>query len=105
MKPGYAEDEEECIISKCLLLQFVCSACVLIAAKGNLFMITKILRFLRGYVFVYEDLYVYEDVYLYYLRKKHRTMWSAHSSAHEVSDFFLINYCSVYNPKILKIML
>ena len=89
MKPGYVEDEEEYIISKCLLLQFVCSARVLTAAEGNLFMITKILRFLRGYVFVYEDLY------LYYLRKKHRTMWTAHSSAHEVSYFFLIDYCSI----------
>ena len=93
MKPGYAEDEEECIISKCLLLQFVYSARVLTAAKGNLFMITKILRFLRGYAFVYEDLY------LYYLRKKQCTMWTTHSAADEVGGFLLSHYCSWYNKK------
>ena len=57
MKPGYAKDQEEYIISKCLLFQFICSASVLSSTEGNLFMITKILKCFRGYTCIYEDLY------------------------------------------------
>ena len=79
MKPGYVEDEDEYHISKILLMQFVSSAPVLIAAEGKLFLIIRILKWLRGYVFVHQDLY------LYYPRKKQLTFFTAHSSAHEVT--------------------
>jgi len=80
MKPGYVEDEMEYKISKFLLMQFICSAAVLIAAEGQTHMIVKILRFLRGYVFDKEH------TYLYYLRKLILTMFTGHSSAHEVMN-------------------
>ena len=84
MKPGYVEDEMEYKISKFLLMQFICSAPVLIAAEGQTHMIVKILRFLRGYVFDKEH------TYLYYLRKFILTMFTGHSSAHEVMNLLLI---------------
>ena len=59
MRPGYVEDEEEYKISKYILLQYVCSSTVYTAAEGNLFMIVKLLKWLRGYVFVHEQLYLY----------------------------------------------
>ena len=79
MKPGYVEDEMEYKISKVLLMQFICSAPVLIAAEGQTYLIVKILRFLRGYVFDKEH------TYLYFLRKLILTMFTGHSSSHEVS--------------------
>ena len=79
MKPGYVEDEMEYKISKFLLMQFICSAPVLIAAEGQTYLIVKILRFLRGYVFDKEH------TYLYFLRKLILTMFTGHSSSHEVS--------------------
>ena len=78
MKPGYVEDEFEYQISKILLMQFISSAPVLVAAEGKLFIILRILKWLRGYV------YTYEGLYLLYLRKRTRTFYTAHSSAHEV---------------------
>ena len=78
MKPGYVEDECEYQISKNLLMQFVSSAPVLIAVEGTLFIVLRILKWLRSYV------YVYEGLYLFYLRKRVRTFYTAHSSAHEV---------------------
>ena len=62
MKPAYVEDEFEYKISKCLLIQFLCSATVLSGAEGKAFMIVQILKWLQQYVFVYEGLY------LHYLR-------------------------------------
>ena len=85
MKPGYVEDEMEYKISKFLLMQFICSAPVLIAAEGQTYMIVKILRFLRGYVFDKEH------TYLYYLRKLILTMFTGHSSSHEVSTMILLH--------------
>ena len=79
MKPGYVESEDEFIISKTLLIQFVCSAAVLSAAGGNVNMILRMLRFLQGHVFVYDSLY------LHYLRRHVRHFDVAHASAHEVS--------------------
>ena len=78
MKPGYVENADEYNISKFLLLQFVCSAPVLASADGNMFMILSMMRFLQGYVFVYEDLY------LHYKRRDIRHYDTAHASAHEV---------------------
>lgn len=83
MEPGYVMSEDEYKISKFLLLQFICSASVLSGAEGKMHMILAILRWLRHYVFVYEDLY------LFYLRKNVRHFDTAHSSAHEVSCFGL----------------
>ena len=86
MKPGYVDDEMEYKISKFLLIQFICSAPVLIAAEGQTYIIVKILRFLRGYVFDKEH------TYLYFLRKLIMTMFTAHSSAHEVITLILQHY-------------
>ena len=85
MKPGYVEDEMEYKISKFLLMQFICSAPVLIAAEGQTYMIVKILRFLRGYVFDKEH------TYLYFLRKLVLTMFTGHSSPHEVTTMILLH--------------
>ncbi len=82
MKPGYVECEDEYKISKFLLLQFICSPAVLIAAEGQTYMIVKILRFLRGYVFDKED------TYLYFRRKHVMTMFTGHSSPHEVTTCY-----------------
>lgn len=83
MRPGYVETEEEYKISKYLLLQFVCSAAVLSAAEGKTFMIIQMLKWLRGYVFVHEQLY------LHLLRCHIRCLNVSHSSQHEVSMFFV----------------
>ena len=83
MEPGYVEDDMEYKISKFLLMQFICSAPVLIAAEGQTYMIVKILRSLRGYVFDKEH------TYLYFLRKLILTMYTGHSSTHEVTTMFL----------------
>ena len=85
MKPGYVDDEKEYKISKFLLLQFICSAPVLIAAEGQTYMIVKILRFLRGYVFDKEH------TYLYFRRKLILTMFTGHSSGHEVTTIILLD--------------
>ena len=79
MKPRYVEAEYEYLISKMLLMQFISSGPVLMAAEGKLFIIVRILKWLRGYV------YAHESLYLYYLRKTTRIFFTAHSSAHEVS--------------------
>ena len=78
MRPGYVEDDEEYQLSKYLLMMFIASAPVLSAAEGKLYMITGIMKFLNGYVFVYETLF------LHYKRKHVRYFYTAHSSAHEV---------------------
>ena len=83
MKPGYVETAEEYKISKFLLLQFVCAAPVLASADGNMFMILSMMRFLQGYVFVYEDLY------LHYKRRELRHYDVAHASPHEVRQCLL----------------
>ena len=80
MRSGYVEDDDEYKISKCFLLQFICSAAVLSAADGSVRMILCILRFLQGHVFVYESLY------LHYKRKHIRHFDVAHGSNHEVSN-------------------
>ena len=67
-------------------MQFICSALVLIAAEGQTYMIVKILRFLRGYVFDIDK----EHTYFHFLHKLILTMFTGHSSAHEVMHFFLI---------------
>ena len=85
MKPGYVEDEMEYKISKFLLMQFICSAPVLIAAEGQTYIIVKMLQFLRGYVFDKEH------TYLYYLRKLVLTMFTGHSSPHEVSPMIVLH--------------
>ena len=92
MKPGYVEDEMEYKISKFLLMQFICSAPVLIAAEGQTYMIVKILRFLRGYVFDKEH------TYLYFCRKLVLTMFTGHSSPHEVTTTILLHdsFCHLY---------
>ena len=69
-------------ISKFLLMQFICSPAVLIAAEGQTYMIVKMLRFLRGYVFDKED------TYLYFRRKLVMTMFTGHSSPHEVTTCY-----------------
>ena len=91
MKPGYVEDQFEYQISKILLMQFISSAPVLVAAEGKLFLIIRILKWLRGYVFAYEELY------LLYLRKRTRTFYTAHSSAHEVRFIsYFYNYVDIF---------
>ena len=50
MRPGYVETEEEYKISKFLLLQFVCSPSFLSAAKGKMFVVIAMLRFLQKHV-------------------------------------------------------
>jgi hypothetical protein len=79
MKPSYVENMLEYLISKCILLTFVCSAPVLAAADGHAIVIENVLKFLRGHVFVHEKLY------LHFLRRKVLTMEAAHGSGHEVS--------------------
>merc|ERR1712194_52874 len=59
MRPGYVEDEDEYKISKYLLLQFVCSRPVFLAADQNMYIILAMLRFLQGHVFVHEHLYLH----------------------------------------------
>ena len=83
MKPGYVRDEDEYKISKFILLQFVCSAQVLAAAEGHVFMIIRMIRWIRFHVFTYESLY------LYFQRKKVHTNFTAHGSAHEVRLIFM----------------
>ena len=83
MKPGYVRDEDEYKISKFILLQFVCSAQVLAAAEGHVFMIIRMIRWLHFHMFTYESLY------LYFLRKKIRTNFTAHGSVHEVRLIFM----------------
>jgi len=85
MRPGYAEDESEYKISKCILLQYICSASVLSAAEGKLFVIVAILKFLRGHVFVHEQLY------LHYLRRHIRCLDVSHASPHEVSVYIYLS--------------
>ena len=91
MRPGYAEDETEYKISKCILLQYICSATVLSAAEGKVFMIVAILKFLRGHVFVHEQLY------LHYRRRDIRCLDVAHASPHEVSLYsvLVLNTCNL----------
>ena len=79
MRPGYVESNEEYKISKLLLMQFVCSAAVLSAVGGHMYIVTAILRFLQGHVFVHESLF------LHYLCHKLRHFDVSHGSAHEVS--------------------
>ena len=64
MNPNMVENEMEYKISKFILMQFICSAPVLAAAEGHTFIILRILRFVRQYV------WIYEGQYLWYLRKK-----------------------------------
>ena len=78
MRPGYVEDQEEYEISKFILLQFICSAPVLAAAEGQVFMIVNIMKFLRCHVFVYEGLF------LHFKRMDVPTFFVSHSSQHEV---------------------
>ena len=87
MRPGYVESKEEYKISKLLLMQFVCSAAVLSAVGGHMYIVTAILRFLQGHVFVHESLY------LHYLRHKLRHFDVSHGSAHEVSGSCCSCYC------------
>jgi len=84
MRPGYAVDAEEYNISKFILLQFICSAPVLAAAEGKAFMIVRIMKFLRCYVFVYEGLF------LHHLRMRVPTFFVAQSSQHEVCTCLLL---------------
>jgi hypothetical protein len=78
MRPGYVEEEDEYKISKFLLLQFVCSGSVLLAADNNMHIILSMLRFLQGHVFIHEDLY------LHFRRRTIRHFDCAHGSPHEV---------------------
>ena len=80
MRPGYVESTEEYKISKLILLQFICSAVVLEAVEGKVYIVTAILRFLQGHVFVHESLY------LHYLRAKIRHFDVSHGSQHEVIE-------------------
>lgn len=79
MRPGYVECLGEYKISKLLLLQFVCSAAVLDAVEGHVYIVTAILRFLQAHVFIHESLF------LHYLRKTLRHFDVSHGSQHEVS--------------------
>ena len=80
MKPRYVENEDEYAISKVLLIRFICSKYVLKAAQNNQNLIVEILKFVRGHVFVYENLY------LFYLRKQIRHFETSHAGVqHEVS--------------------
>ena len=79
MRPGYVEDQNEYEISKFILLQFICSAPVIAAAEGKIFMIVAIMKFLRFHVFVYEGLF------LHFKRMDVPTFFVSHSSQHEVS--------------------
>ena len=97
MKPGYVEDMFEYQISKILLMQFISSAPVLAAAEGKLFIILRILRFLRGYV------YPHESLYLYFLRKRIRTFFTAHSSPHEVCFSEILMFNSILIHSLLHI--
>ena len=83
MRPGYVEDASEHKISKLLLLQYVCSAAVLSAVDGHVYIVTAILRFLQGHVFVHESLF------LHYLRKHVRHYDVSHGSPHEASHSIL----------------
>ena len=83
MKPSYVEDEEEYKISKFLLIQFISSSAVLRACEGKLGLVIDMLKWLRGYVLVWESLF------LFYLRKNCRNFLTAHSSPHEVRMFVL----------------
>ena len=83
MKPSYVEDEEEYKISKFLLIQFISSSAVLRACEGKLGLVMAMLKWLRGYVLVWESLF------LFYLRKNCRNFLTAHSSPHEVRMFVL----------------
>ena len=95
MKPGYVGDEFEYQISRIVLMQFICSTPVLAAAEGKLFIVLRILKFLRGYV------YAHEGLYLYYLRKRLRTFFTSHSSAHEVSFVYtIIRTCIVTHSNL-----
>ena len=80
MRPGYVECAEEYKISKLILLQFICSAVVLDAVEGKVYIVTAILRFLQGHVFVHESLY------LHYLRAKIRHFDVSHRSQHKVIE-------------------
>ena len=78
MKSSYVEDEQEYKISKFLLLQFISSGTVLSAFDGKMIHIVALIKWLRGYVLVWESLF------LFYLRKDCRNFLTAHSSPHEV---------------------
>ena len=86
MRPGYVESKEEYKISKLLLMQFVCSAAVLSAVGGHMYIITAILCFLQGHVFVHESLF------LHYFCHKLRHFDVSHGSAHKVSVSCLLYY-------------
>ena len=78
MRPGYVESDEEYKISKLFLLQFLCSASVLMACDGSMHIVICMLRFVQTKVFVYEDLY------LYYRRRHVRHYDVSHGTQHEV---------------------
>ena len=79
MRPGYVESNEEYKISKLLLMQFVCSAAVLSAVGGHMYIVTAILRFLQCHVFVHGSLF------LHYLCHKLRHFDVSHGSTQKAS--------------------
>ncbi len=92
MRRGYEDELQEYKISKYLLLRFLFSQAVFEASGHNSSLIQHVFDFLRGHVFVHENLY------LYYLRKRVRHYFVSHGSPHEVNivkiphmSMFLIN--------------
>jgi hypothetical protein len=77
MNPGYVKDKDESAISKFLREKFISSKPVLDTANGDIYMIARIIKFLRYHV------YTWETLYLHYLRKDVWHLDTSHSSAHE----------------------
>ncbi len=78
MQPSYVEDEDEYKMSKLLILQFISSTTVLSAFYGKMFMVVALMKWLEGYVLVWESLF------LFYLHKECRNYLTSHASPHEV---------------------
>jgi hypothetical protein len=77
MNSGNVEGDDEYTISKFCLEKFISSKPVLIAANGDIYLIARILKFLRFHV------YTWETLYLHYLCKNVRHFDTLHSSTHK----------------------
>jgi hypothetical protein len=59
MNSGNVEGDDEYTISKFLLEKFISSKPVFTAADGDVYLIARILKFLRCYVYTWETLYLH----------------------------------------------
>ena len=94
MRPGYCQSKQEYELSKYFLLKYVTSDHFLrvVGGKNYEFMIRSIVKYLRSYVFPYEEMYAS------YRRKRIKHFDISHSSAHEGTNFGLKSHAASVRP-------